>query len=464
MKESRRYEGNDVRRVLAGMVTDATVLTRIASQWKDGGLFDSKWANLVGGWCVKHLRKYDSPPNGQLQRIYETWASNREVDEEVASGVGKFLSYVSDEWASSEKPTSDYLVDVAGEYLNRVKARKVHEDVGEMLEANRVGEAVQLMANIGRVELGAGSMIDPLKDTDVWQQAFDPERRKPLVTYRQGLGKFFGDSLSRGSLIAFMGPDKSGKSWWLMDVAYRSLRNRYRVAYFEVGDLLQDEVLLRLGQRVTRRPLWAKDVMFPTKISWNDEGKVMITSTKIDFKEDLGWTEVYRELKKFTRNRSLLRLSCHPIGSIDAAGIGSLLRDWAREGWVADVVIIDYADILAAPSGLRETNDQIDETWKRLRRISQEQHCLVMTATQSSSLAYSDSKANTLRRKHFSGRKTKLAHVNGMVGINVADDDKQNGVMRLNWVVRRSAGFSEDNVVVVAGNLEVGCPDMVSTY
>ena len=72
--KTTRYDGNDLRRVLAGMVTDRIVCSRIASQWQQGGLFDSDWANMVGGWCVKHLRKYDSPPDGRLRDIYEAWA------------------------------------------------------------------------------------------------------------------------------------------------------------------------------------------------------------------------------------------------------------------------------------------------------------------------------------------------------------------------------------------------------
>ncbi len=104
--------------------------------------------------------------------------------------------------------------------------------------------------------------------------------------------------------------------------------------------------------------------------------------------------------------------------------ITSIIWDWEREGWFPDCVVIDYADILAAPTGFRETNDQIDEVWERMRRLSQEIHGLVLTATQSSALAYGG-KQKVLTRKHFSGRKTKLAHVTAMFGINITPEEEK---------------------------------------
>ena len=138
-------------------------------------------------------------------------------------------------------------------------------------------------------------------------------------------------------------------------------------------------------------------------------------------------------------------------------GIFSILRDWAREDWVADVVVIDYADILAPPAGVRDTLDQIDLTWRQLRRMSQEMHALVLTATQASALAYG-SKVKGLGKQHFSGRKTKLAHVNGMVGLISNPEDSKKGIIRVNWVVRRRGRFNENSLMPVAGCLDLAAP------
>ena len=67
-------------------------------------------------------------------------------------------------------------------------------------------------------------------------------------------------------------------------------------------------------------------------------------------------------------------------------------------------------------------------------------------------------------KKHFGGRKTKMAHVNGMVGIQVTPAEKEKGICRLNWIVRRGARYSEIAPCWAAGNLALACPTMVSYF
>ena len=104
---------------------------------------------------------------------------------------------------------------------------------------------------------------------------------------------------------------------------------------------------------------------------------------------------------------------------------------------------------------------EIDETWKALRRLSQQRHCLVVTATQANALAYGDG-SKLLTRKNFSGRKTKLAHVNGMIGIVRNEQEIDTGRCRVNWIVRRSQHFNEHRACRVAGCYAIASPAMKS--
>ncbi len=457
--KSTRYDGTDLRRILCGMVTDPVVCSRIAGRWRDGGLFESAWANMVGGWAVRHLRKYGEPPAAQLRAIYDEWAARADSDQEVVRGVERFLVFLSEEHERSAPATADWVLDLAGRHFNKVRIRRAIEESEAELEAGRVDEAGAKLSESGRVELGVGSLVKPAEEYDPWVAAFDPERRRPLVVYAGGLGKFFGDSLCRDSLIAFMGPDKVGKSMFMLDVAFRAVKSRCRVAYFECGDMGQDGVMLRMGQRAACRPLKVGFIDWPTGFG---EDKKPVTE-KREFESDLSASEAYRAFRRVTRGRDMFRLSCHANSTLGVEGLRSIVQSWAREGWVADCIVIDYADILAPPTGVRETLDQIDATWRSLRRLSQELHCLVVTATQSNAAAYAD-KARTLDRKHFSGRKTKLAHVNGMVGINVSEGDKEAGTCRLNWVVRRDAQFNGGRFATAAGCWDVMNPAVKSIF
>jgi hypothetical protein len=121
---------------------------------------------------------------------------------------------------------------------------------------------------------------------------------------------------------------------------------------------------------------------------------------------------------------------------------------------------VDYADILAPPKGIRDKLEQIDETWLQLRRLSQKLRVLLVTATQVSATAYGMD--GLLSQKHFQGRRTKFAHVNGMIGINVSSDEKRLGMGRLNWVVRRGAKYNDKDFVRFAGSRDLESPIIFS--
>jgi len=461
--KTRRYRGDDLRAVLCGMITDKVVLNRIASQWTPDGLFDSPWANLVGRLCISHLKRYDSPPNGQLRGVFEDWAASHPEATEIVKLVERFLVHLSQEYEHQDSPpSSEFTLDRAGRYFNRVRLQNLLDEATVQLEHNRPDKADELLSKSSRVELGTGSTIKPHADYDVWMRAFEREEEKQLVSYPGKLDSFLGRVMVRGKLIAWMGPDKSGKSYWLLDAAFRAIRNRRRVAFFDVGDMNEDDVLMRLGSRAARLPhREPRGFWYPTSVAIDPDTK----KTKVDGEDRkperlLTAPGAFRAYKKACRNRDIFRLRCHPNSTVDVYGIMSVLQDWQREGWVADVVVIDYADILAPPVGIREPLDQIDTTWKQLRRLSQEMYCLVLTATQSNADAYK-AKAGMMTRRHFSGRKTKLAHVNGMLGINVTPEEKQVGVTKLNWVVKREGPFTEQQYQIVAGCLAISNPAVV---
>ena len=456
MMKVKRYDSSDLKHVLIGMITDQTVCSRISAQWGEGNLFETQWANLISQWCVSHLRKYGTPPGKKIQSKFENWAEHTRVPEATIDLVAKFLSTLSDEH-DQEPQNSDYLLDVAGRYLNKVKLKRLADGILEDLERGRVEEAYDSVVSVSKVELGTGAVIKPAEDFDVWRQAFDFDRQRELVAYPGELGRWVNPVLTRDSLLALMASDKTGKSFWLRDLAYRGLRARRRVAYIEAGDNSQDKVLRLFGQRATGLPADAGTFEIPT--GWNADGTPTRESRTL---EALTASAAYKRFQKVSRGADRMRISCHPNSTINVMGILSMMRDWEREGWVPDMIVIDYADILANPDGVSETNDRIDETWKQLRRLSQELHCLVVTATQANAAAYQNDETKVLSRRNFSGRKTKLAHVNGMLALNVAPKDKDRGVTRVNWVVRREGAYSETRCVYVAGCLAIGRPTMIS--
>jgi len=176
------------------------------------------------------------------------------------------------------------------------------------------------------------------------------------------------------------------------------------------------------------------------------------------------WMAAQEKVLQLTsHSSSLLRLSCTSNSSTKVEDIRNSLDEAIKEGWVPDVVVIDYADILAPEAGVRgeDFRQQTNDTWKALRRLSQDYHCLVVTATQSDAASYD---ARIIRKKNFSEDKRKLAHVTGMAGLNQTEEEKRKGLYRLNWVVLREAMSFESKCVVVAGCLALSRPVIRSAW
>jgi hypothetical protein len=104
---------------------------------------------------------------------------------------------------------------------------------------------------------------------------------------------------------------------------------------------------------------------------------------------EMGYKAYQRMLEKIAKSRgNLFHLYCHPTGTLSVDMVRQQLNDDIADGWYPDICVIDYADILAPPSGKLEARDKIAETWKHLRGLSLSHHVLLLTATQGNREAY----------------------------------------------------------------------------
>jgi len=456
---------NDERRVLTGMIVDKIVLGRIYAKYEPG-MFQSKWANLIARWCVKYYKKYEKAPLNQIEELYERW-STKSKDKHTINLMERFLGGLSDEYEQAEKESnSDYLIDLAGRHFNQVKIKRLMEEMESSLDDGTPEKAAEMVASYNQIEMGVGEGIDILQDKEAIREAF-LDKQEPLITYPGALGRFFKPALERDAFVAFVGPDKVGKSFWLIDISYRAMTQRKRVAYFEAGDQSKNQVMRRLMTRISKRPIYPCTVDIPTSIEFDKETRqALVDWNSQPFKKKMSWQHAYKKCKKLMRikvksKESYFKLSCHPNSTLSIRIIQSILQNWARDGWVPDVIVIDYADILDMSHPKLEGRDLIDETWKRLRSMSQIYHCLVVTATQSDAAAYG---TRVITKENFSGDKRKNAHVTGMIGLNQTDAEKKDGVTRLNWVVLREGKFRETKCVHVAGCLGVANPAIRSCW
>lgn len=450
MKVEHR-SGSDERQILTGMIVDPAVVGKIAAKWTRDGLFASKWANLIGQWCCKYFLKYGQAPGARIEQIFGSWASSGERGNEQVQLVDKFLSGLSDEHERlAQELNPDWVVDLAGKHFQAVALNRLAEDVKGDLELNDPERAAGRVAGFGRIELGNGSLIDVLRDEAAISAVFEEAAEPPLIEWPGAVGEFFGRAMERDAFVVFLGPEKRGKTFWLIEAGWQAMRQKKKVLFLEVGDMSQRQIMRRFMVRASRRPFRAGTVNKPTAISRDDDGKIQVEHEEVRFDADLSKGEAWRACEKVIRGKSdaYLRLGTWPVSSLSVDGIRSLVQNEQRDGWSPDLIVMDYVDLLDM-GDWKEKRHAIDRTWGRLRGLSQELHCCVLTATQADAASYAQT---VLTMTNFSDSKLKNAHATGIVGLNQTKDEKEQGAIRLNWVALREndQGFTEYKCVAVA--------------
>lgn len=462
--------GPTERRVLAALVTDKVTLARVVPHW-DGRLFESPWANVVAGWCVDYYRRCGAAPGRDVESLYESW-SETHPDEATVKLVDQFLRETSGEHDRDGVRNSEYLIDLSGKHFNTVRLTRLAESVQANISAGKLARAEQQVTEYRRAELGAGAGIDVFTDREVLDSAFTGDYAHPLVEYGGGLRKFLGNTLCREGFVAFCAPEKTGKSWWLLDIALSAVEQGRRVAFFECGDMGLSSVIRRIAVRLTGIPFtspdgrWPYTVRVPTSIQRPDKGELApVEYEDQTFDQAITRDEAWAAFEDYQRrtvrsNQSRFKLSCHANFSVSVPAIRSVLDSWIQSGWIPDVVVIDYADILELPKG-KERRDQINDSWMLLRRLSQELHVLVVTATQANRESYSQT---SIDRRHVSEEKRKLAHVTAMISINMTGKEKEAQVYRLGHMVRREGDYKPLKHVYCASCLALARPVVVSVF
>ena len=457
--KTRTVSVADELMILKACVMDTQSLKHVASVSEDIE-FKLPTSRLVFKWCLTHLDSYDEAPGKEnICSEFLKWSS-RQTDDEAVERCEEFLDSVDN---SSINQT--LVEDKIGEHFSKHSLRDTAEQVLAALEKNDVRHAQDLTIGWRPVEVGKDASVDVLADREALDEVFN-FKKEALIEYPKDLGEFFGDDLCRDAFIALQAPEKRGKTFWLMDFAWTAINQNRKVAFIGLGDMTQRQYMERFAIRASRLPKRACDLEIPKSIEWTKWNKEYDVSYKpkkryAQATAETAWTNMDKILNRADLNTPLRKLAAYPNSTMGVSNIEGVLDLWERDGWVPDVIVLDYADLLLPPRGAQDERGANNINWKLLRKISQERHLLLITATQASAQSYD---SYVVTRNHFSEDKRKLAHVTGMIGLNQTEDEADDGVMRLNWVARRDEAYNPYNCCLVAGRREVGNLRMVSHF
>ncbi len=515
------------RRIVTGLIVSKDFHERIQKVWNPSFL-ESPELRTVANWCVDYFQKYNKPPDKDIQTIYMDQLKSEALPKADAQYIEELLTDLSDEYGRDEQFNAPYLYDKTIQYFKSQELERHNREVQALIDAGKIEEAEKLAQNYAPAILDdTDTGIDLASDAvlERIERAFN-ETGQQVVTYPGALGTMWNEHLIRGGFFTFLAPEKRGKSFFLMEIALRAIRQKANVAYFDSGDNTESQLLRRICVYIARksdRERYCQERYRPVGdcvfnqldtceredrncdhgifegVSISDFNAQVHQFVNIDtLMEKYGefpdyetcksyscrqrrgtvWLQkmkktrplVSKQAKKelqefFKKYRRRFKLVTYPAGFLTVSEMRRCLNDWERyDGFVPDVVVCDYADLLSADDGkVNEFRHRQDHVWKNLRALSQERHALIITATQADAESY---KKGRLSISNFSEDKRKLAHVTAQYGINQDPHgrEKKLGIIRVNEIVVREGAFSSDNEVCVLQDLAAGRPFLGSYF
>lgn len=511
----KKVDTGPERQILIGMITNDVFLAEITPML-DPEYFLSDFSKTVARWCTEHFQEFSKAPGVHIQDIFESQRRNG-LNEDTADLIGEFLESISNEYERAGQFNADYMLKEAERTFKARAMSMMAEDVQALISQGKYQDAELLLAGFAVPERKGNDWIDPLSDDEALERAFEESNTTGLFKMPGALGDLMGP-FERDMFISLMGPEKRGKTWWMTDIAMRGLRARCNTAFFQIGDLTMKQMQMRMYSwlcQASRRAA-GRQILMPVldcqrnqlasceRSEWLGQSAEVGTfakgkdKSKGEFKvhaygpeyEDhvpciacmkmrdsdfigsywwrphtvpaLAQAPTLEKAKEFMKRvgDSRLRLCCQPSDTVSAEWIDKQLELWYRkDGWVPDLVIVDYADNLAPVNRKKEERHAINQTWQWLRKISQVRNCCLVTATQAGRGSYTKAMVGA---EDTSEDKRKLAHVNAMYALNQTPEEKKHGIMRISNILVREDDFDIRRNATVLQCISIGRPYLAS--
>jgi len=457
-------------------------------------------------WCLSYYTEFKKAPGKKIEQVFEYKSS------ELDDSSKELIEYLLFSLSQSTKGTgvSDFHL-VLKETLKYF--RKRHLDIAlkksrVLYDKGKIDKAIEsLVTENFQNDLTSEGKLENIFTRFSIEQAWSRTDTSHVFSFTgalEGLNRLTG-FIKRGWLMAYLAPPKRGKTSWLLETACQAMVYGRKVLFVSL-EMNSEAIRQRFYSRFLSKPAGSyrdnsnfitdSDGTVLSKIPYIDcvhnKDNTCKRQEREDFKsnihvervEDLqsvpcfacvrsidsdfsmtievAWEALlddsyesdHRKLLAIGRHLGrYLRLVTYPsfLGGID--DIQQDLEIAKSQGFIPDVIIIDYADILRPPAGGRDERQNLDIIWKTLKGLSEATNSVVITASQTNRGALEQKRID---QKHIAEDFRKIAHVDVFLALNQSNFEKEAGIKRINAIAHRHKDFSPFTELFVSEALHMG--------
>ena len=411
------FDGNFQRKIVAFMLRDTTFATRT-----DGLItpdyFESEADSVIAALALDHFKRYKSAPTlgvlpHVLKRARDTGTIRKDVWEDVKLRVKEVIR-------ESLADRDLIIEEVAAFAKNRATERAIIDSallVGKK-DYDKIQKIWAAALLVGVNQDGGGY--------DYWDEIENrTQKRKDILAgliVRDGITTGWPDldkhlyhlGWGRKELSLLMGGPKAGKSMGLGDFAKSA-----SLAGFNVY----------LGSCEVSREI----------ISERNDANVSDTLVSLVGSSP---SKVEAAVKALSVGAGKFIIDEFATGSLKASQLRRILENWRNKGVTFDLIVVDYADIMAPEKRSDEERENLRGIYVDLRAIAFDYNAAVLTATQSNR---EGAKAAIIKMTDVAEDINKIRTADVVLSINSTEAERLKGEARIFFAAARNV---EDGFVL----------------
>jgi hypothetical protein len=518
MIEQQPAETNLELKLLAYMVMSEDVIDAASRRYRAGELksnYFTQYNKRIFHWLIRYYEKLKKPPKHGIKDIWD--AKKKSLPSHVQELMEFTLENLADLYAAFEEDGSDpkdvSFFDLPN-FIRQSEISIIVEKAQNHISKGELDRAAELFEQFHDVK------PDELEDEDMG--VIMPATKKDLIESNKkveskeniayefddpAIAKLFGP-LRKSWLVAVTGTEKSGKSFFMDEIAYDAVFYQGKKV-LKVNLELSEELQRRRVQRRITSTCDEDDegfIVYPVLDCENNQyGTCQVKSKQrkmkkrgalFEFKEQVigyannkSWTTcteclnnpkiranahstkrfipclwfdrskvkafngqlMVRALKQFRpATQENLRIKSFPRFSKTFDEVRTFIfRYIERQKWQPDIIILDYVDITAQVD--KDIRIDTDTKWKQASQLAGELNVLVINADQANKASRVQYQLDQLSTTES---KTKDAHLDIRIALNRTETEMEQGITRLGVLFHRHKSFSINHEVLITQRLE----------
>jgi replicative DNA helicase len=349
----------------------------------DLSFFESMHHRTLLQKILNYINKYNLvPPRDTLEQSIKLYTKDNVVKNHLLELVEIVVNY--------DLKDKDFVMEITLDFFRKQALKKSLMKAADEFESGNYGEIANVINEAMKKCEPKSKGHDYFKDIEV---RMIQKVRKP-VPCLHGLDSQIGGGLSGGELGIVLSPTGGGKSMMLVKFGSTALQYGRKVVYYSLE--LSETVI---GNRF-------------------DACLNNIKMNEVYQFKDL----IKDQIKNLESKGGMLKIKEYPTGTATVNTIKNHLSSLNREsGFLPDLIIIDYADIMKPLINYAEKRHSLTSIYEGLRALSMELNVPIWTASQTSRMSINKNEFDLSSISESLG-KAQTADI--IVGVARTDQDK----------------------------------------